>query len=105
MQPVEIVAGDSPVILGQPHGGTWLPADVADRLNPTGRAPGRRAPGRGPMPARARPHGLPNPTAVRHESRSSPMAHPIVLPLTECKIAQPTSALWDLPWTTHRFLP
>ena len=38
MHPVEIVAGDGPVILGQPHGGTWLPADVADRLNPTGRA-------------------------------------------------------------------
>lgn len=38
MNPVEVVAGDSPVILGQPHGGTWLPADVTERLNATGRA-------------------------------------------------------------------
>jgi formiminoglutamase len=38
MHPVEIVAGDGPVILGQPHGGTWLPDTVIERLNATGRA-------------------------------------------------------------------
>ena len=37
MHPVEITRGDSPVILGQPHGGTRLPAGVAERLNATGR--------------------------------------------------------------------
>ena len=25
MTPVEVITGDSPVILGQPHGGLWLP--------------------------------------------------------------------------------
>ena len=38
MTPVEISRGESPVVLGLPHTGTWLPADVAARLNPTGRA-------------------------------------------------------------------
>ncbi len=38
MHPVEVIAGDGPVILGQPHGGTWLPAEIAARLNPNGRA-------------------------------------------------------------------
>ena len=38
MTPVEVLAGDSPVILGQPHGGTWLPAAVKERLNATGGA-------------------------------------------------------------------
>ncbi|WP_413872829.1 N-formylglutamate deformylase [Albidovulum sp.] len=37
MHPVEIVAGDGPVILGLPHGGTWLPEAVAARLNENGR--------------------------------------------------------------------
>lgn len=37
MHPVEITKGDSPVILGQPHGGTWLPDGVAERLNESGR--------------------------------------------------------------------
>jgi formiminoglutamase len=34
--PVEIHEGDSPVILGLPHTGTWLPEDVRARLNPCG---------------------------------------------------------------------
>jgi formiminoglutamase len=36
--PVEVVEGDGPVVLGIPHTGTWLPEDVAERLNDTGRA-------------------------------------------------------------------
>lgn len=35
--PVEVVAGDGPVILGLPHGGTWLPDAVHDRLDDNGR--------------------------------------------------------------------
>jgi len=35
--PVEVVQGDSPVILGLPHTGTWLPEDIAARLNARGR--------------------------------------------------------------------
>lgn len=35
--PVEIVQGDGPVILGLPHTGTFLPADIHARLNATGR--------------------------------------------------------------------
>lgn len=38
MNVVEVSRGDSPVILGQPHGGTWLPDDLAARLNANGRA-------------------------------------------------------------------
>ncbi|MCU0912721.1 MAG: N-formylglutamate amidohydrolase [Rhodobacteraceae bacterium] len=38
MTPVEVIRGDGPVVLGQPHGGTWLPPEVAARLNDTGRA-------------------------------------------------------------------
>jgi N-formylglutamate deformylase len=38
MNPVEVMRGDSPVVLCIPHGGTWLPEDVAAALNPTGRA-------------------------------------------------------------------
>lgn len=38
MHPVDAIEGDGPVILGQPHGGTWLPDGVADRLNAAGRA-------------------------------------------------------------------
>lgn len=36
MNPVEISEGASPVILGQPHGGTWLPPELAERLNERG---------------------------------------------------------------------
>jgi formiminoglutamase len=38
MNPVEIVEGDSPVVLGLPHTGTWLPEDARARLNDTGLA-------------------------------------------------------------------
>ena len=34
--PVEVVRGDSPVILGLPHTGTWLPDDILARLNERG---------------------------------------------------------------------
>ncbi|OWX98638.1 N-formylglutamate deformylase [Thioclava sp. IC9] len=36
--PVEITEGESPVILGLPHTGTWVPADVREALNDRGRA-------------------------------------------------------------------
>jgi formiminoglutamase len=35
--PVEVRQGDGPVILGLPHTGTWLPEDIAKRLNARGR--------------------------------------------------------------------
>ena len=38
MTPVEVVQGDGPVLLALPHTGTWLPPEVAARLNQTGRA-------------------------------------------------------------------
>ena len=38
MTPVEVTRGDGPLVLGLPHGATWLPAEVAARLNGTGRA-------------------------------------------------------------------
>ena len=38
MTPVEVVQGDSPVILGLPHTGTWLPEPVTAALNDRGRA-------------------------------------------------------------------
>lgn len=38
MTPVEVIRGDGPVVLGMPHTGTWLPDDVAARLNARGRA-------------------------------------------------------------------
>lgn len=38
MTPVEVIRGDSPIILGQPHGGTWLPDGLTQRLNANGRA-------------------------------------------------------------------
>lgn len=38
MRPVEVVSGDGPVILGQPHGGTHMPEALAARLNANGRA-------------------------------------------------------------------
>lgn len=37
MTPVEVVQGDSPVLLGLPHTGTWLPDDILARLNERGR--------------------------------------------------------------------
>ncbi len=37
MTPVEVTRGDGPVVLGLPHSGTWLPDDVAARLNGRGR--------------------------------------------------------------------
>ena len=38
MRAVEVARGDGPVVLGLPHTGTWLPAEVTARLNATGRA-------------------------------------------------------------------
>lgn len=38
MNPVEVSEGDSPIILGMPHGGTYLPTEIESRLNPCGRA-------------------------------------------------------------------
>ncbi|MCW0180514.1 MAG: N-formylglutamate deformylase [Zavarzinia sp.] len=38
MTPVKVTQGDAPVILGQPHGGTFVPEDIFARLNETGRA-------------------------------------------------------------------
>ena len=38
MNPVEVVRGDGPVVLGLPHTGTHVPQDVARALNETGRA-------------------------------------------------------------------
>ncbi|MFV2038239.1 MAG: N-formylglutamate amidohydrolase, partial [Paracoccaceae bacterium] len=37
MKVFELSQGDGPVILGQPHGGTHVPADVIVRLNDRGR--------------------------------------------------------------------
>jgi N-formylglutamate deformylase len=37
MNPVEVLPGDSPVILGQPHGGTFVPEEIRAKLNPLGR--------------------------------------------------------------------
>lgn len=37
MNVFDVSRGDSPVILGQPHGGTWLPDDLMARLNANGR--------------------------------------------------------------------
>ncbi|MCW3780993.1 N-formylglutamate deformylase [Defluviimonas salinarum] len=34
----EVERGDSPIVLGQPHGGTWLPDELTGRLNANGRA-------------------------------------------------------------------
>lgn len=38
MTPVEVTRGAGPLVLGLPHTGTWLPGDVAARLNANGRA-------------------------------------------------------------------
>lgn len=37
MDPVQIVRGDSPLVLGLPHTGTWVPEDVKRHLNDEGR--------------------------------------------------------------------
>jgi formiminoglutamase len=36
--PVTVIEGDGPLVLGQPHGGTWVPDDLRARLNERGRA-------------------------------------------------------------------
>lgn len=36
MDPVQISSGDSPVVLGQPHGGTFVPQDITEKLNDNG---------------------------------------------------------------------
>ena len=33
MTPVEVTRGDGPVVLGMPHTGTHVPADIMARLN------------------------------------------------------------------------
>lgn len=38
MEVVEVIRGDSPIVLGQPHGGIDMPEDVAARLNRRGRS-------------------------------------------------------------------
>lgn len=37
MTPVEVIRGAGPVVLGLPHGGTWLPEGVSDALDANGR--------------------------------------------------------------------
>ncbi len=37
MTPVDITRGDSPLLLGMPHTGTFLPPEIHARLNPRGR--------------------------------------------------------------------
>lgn len=37
MSHVTVIRGDGPVVLGQPHGGTWVPDDLLARLNARGR--------------------------------------------------------------------
>ncbi|MDF1670715.1 MAG: N-formylglutamate deformylase [Roseovarius sp.] len=37
MQPVEVGQGDSPIVLGLPHTGTYVPGDVRARLNDLGK--------------------------------------------------------------------
>jgi N-formylglutamate deformylase len=37
MNPLEVIQGDGPVILGQPHGGTFVPEEIKSRLNDNGR--------------------------------------------------------------------
>ena len=38
MNPVTVQRGDGPVVLGVPHSGTYLPADIFDRLTPLGQS-------------------------------------------------------------------
>ena len=37
MNPVEIHSGDAPIVLGLPHTGTYVPADIFERLTPLGK--------------------------------------------------------------------
>ncbi|MBZ8117392.1 N-formylglutamate deformylase [Roseovarius sp. LXJ103] len=37
MTPFEVTRGDSPIVLGLPHTGTYVPEDIMARLNPRGR--------------------------------------------------------------------
>ena len=37
MTPVEVIRGDGPIVLGLPHTGTYVPPDVAEKLNESGR--------------------------------------------------------------------
>jgi N-formylglutamate deformylase len=37
VNPVEIIRGDGPLVLGLPHAGTWLPPEMFDKLTPRGR--------------------------------------------------------------------
>lgn len=37
MQVVSVQRGDGPIVLGQPHGGTYVPDEIATRLNSNGR--------------------------------------------------------------------
>jgi N-formylglutamate deformylase len=37
MSPVEVIQGDGPVILGQPHGGTFVPPNIESHLNGNGK--------------------------------------------------------------------
>lgn len=37
MEAFHLIRGDGPIVLGMPHGGTWLPDDVMMRLNDRGR--------------------------------------------------------------------
>ena len=37
MKPFEVIQGSGAIILGQPHGGTWLPDTLLARLNENGR--------------------------------------------------------------------
>ncbi|PSL18920.1 N-formylglutamate deformylase [Shimia abyssi] len=36
MKTFEVERGDGPIVLGQPHGGTWVPDHIFARLNPLG---------------------------------------------------------------------
>lgn len=40
MNPVEVIRGDGPVILGMPHTGTYVPEDIFARLTPLGQTLG-----------------------------------------------------------------
>ncbi len=37
MTPVEVQSGDSPIVLGLPHTGTYVPEDIFERMNENGR--------------------------------------------------------------------
>ena len=37
MKVYDVIDGGGPIVLGQPHGGTFVPPDIADRLNDTGK--------------------------------------------------------------------